>query len=352
MKIIRLTTLLDFGGQEKQYISFTDQPELLQHEYIFAAIGHGGHAEDILNQRGFKTKIFNLPVGVKNLKNIWILRNWIKSIKPDIVHTAAAEANFHGILAAKLAGVPVIIGEEIGLPRHSNLAKITYRWVYGFADNLIGVSQSVSDELIKMEEIPASKAVTIYNPVSVPKFFRKKDNEIFNWIYVGRLSGVKNVDTLIKAFKHLNHPTKGVLNIVGEGDQRVSLEDLAGNDKNIVFHGFHSEPEKFVSQADVFVLPSYTEGFGIAAVEAMFQQVPCLCSNVGGIPEFIQDNKNGWLFDPNDISMLIRKMEQILQLSPDEISQMGLRAYQDVIDKFTVEKYIRNLEGFYENMVN
>lgn len=140
MKILRLTTLLDFGGQEKQYISFTDRPELLHNEYLFASIGHGGYAEKILKERGFKVKVFNLPVAHKNLKNIFILAKWIREQKPDIVHTAASEANFHGILAAKIAGVPIIIAEQIGVPNsHSVKASYIFRLLYKLTTRLVAI---------------------------------------------------------------------------------------------------------------------------------------------------------------------------------------------------------------------
>ena len=100
MRILRITTLLDFGGQEKQYVSFTEKPELLQYQYIFAAIGFGGNAEETLRKRGFEVHILNRKFAIKNISNIWTVYKLIKKINPDIVHTAAAEANFHGIIAA------------------------------------------------------------------------------------------------------------------------------------------------------------------------------------------------------------------------------------------------------------
>lgn len=352
MKIVRLTTLLDFGGQERKLLSFTEKPELLQNEYIFAAIGYGGHAEKTLKERGFEVKVFNLPISNKNWKNIFAIKKWLQEIKPDVVHTAAAEANFQGIIAAKLANVPIIIGEEIGIPNHSYLAKKAFRFVYSFADKVIGVSQSVTDTLVKFKEIPFRKGITIYNPVSLASTTNKILQHKFNWTYVGRLSQVKNVATLIKAFKDLDHSEKGILNIVGDGTERASLEKLAKGNENIIFHGFQPVPEKFVNNADVFVLPSYSEGFGIAVVEAMFQRVPCLCSNVGGIPEFIVDGKNGWLFKPTEIDELVKKMEIILSKGKDYCQEIGENAYESVIDRFTVENYIVNLEKLYKDLVN
>ena len=176
MKILRLTTLLDFGGQEKQYLSFTEQPELLKHQYVFAAIGFGGNAEETLRKRGFEVHILNQAFAIKNIYNIWKVYQLIKKVKPDIVHTAAAEANFHGIIAAKLAGVKTIIGEEIGIPNHSPIAQKVFRCLYRLADQVIGVSQSVKNHLVTTREIPESKGKVIYNPVSIPTPFPKKNN--------------------------------------------------------------------------------------------------------------------------------------------------------------------------------
>jgi len=78
MKIVRITTLLDFGGQERKYISFTQNPSWLVNDYIFAAIGHGGYAEELIRERGFEVVIFNQKPNISNLKNIWLLYKWFK----------------------------------------------------------------------------------------------------------------------------------------------------------------------------------------------------------------------------------------------------------------------------------
>lgn len=350
MKILRLTTLLDFGGQEKQYLSFTEKPKLLQHQYICAAIGFGGNAERTLRERGFEVHVLNRNFSIRNLTNIWAVYRLIKKVKPDVVHTAAAEANFFGIVAAKLAGVKTIIGEEIGIPNHSLLARKLFRCVYRFADRIICVSQSVKDYLVSIKEIPENRGKVIYNPVSTPINFPKSAPEhLFNIVYVGRLEKVKNVKMLIDTFSKLEK--KNVqLTIVGTGSELEELKTLAEESEfkqRIVFTGFVKEPSRFLADADLFVLPSLSEGFGIAAVEAMLLKVPVLCSNVGGIPEFINDGENGWLFDPNNENEFLSKFNSILNLDNIQLQIVGEMGYQSVIDKFTVEKYIHNLETFY-----
>mgnify|MGYP003589852693 FL=1 len=77
------------------------------------------------------------------------------------------------------------------------------------------------------------------------------------------------------------------------------------------------------------------------------QKVPVLCSNVGGIPEFVNDEENGWLFNPKDENELILKLNTILSLEKNYLQEITQKGYQSVIEKFTVEKYIHNLETFY-----
>ena len=349
MKILRLTTLLDFGGQEKQYISFTEKPELLKHQYVFASIGYGGNAEKTLKERGFEVHILNQNVSVKNVKNIYKIYQLIKKIKPDIIHTAAAEANFHGVIAAKVAGVKTIIAEEIGIPNHSSVAKKIFTLIYSFTDRVVGVSNSVKKHLINIGEIPEHKGHVIYNPVSIPQKSETIDKDYYKIIYVGRLEKVKNVETLVRAFSHLKQKNLQLI-IVGDGSEMENLQSLAKKvslENNIILTGFTDNPSHFLSNADLFVLPSFSEGFGIAAVEAMMLKIPVLCSNVGGIPEFINDEENGWLFNPKDENELIFKLNKILDLKKSNRQEIAQTGYQSVIEKFTIEKYIHNLETFY-----
>lgn len=354
MKILRLTTLLDFGGQEKQYISFTEKPELLKNEYIFASVGYGGFAENVLRERGFNVKVFNLPVAHKNLKNIIIIAKWLKQIKPDLIHTAASEANFHGVLAAKMAGIPLVVVEEIGVPnKHSKIARKVFRFIYKYADMIIAISENVKNVIAEIKEAPASKIKVIYNPVSQPPFYPKKENKKFQWVFVSRLIARKNVTTLIKAFSKLDPEKRGILHIVGDGVERNILEKEVRElnlENEIFFHGFQPEPERFISQADVFVLPAFDEGFGIVIIEAMLQGIACLCGKGGGIPEYLTDNSNGWFFDPFSIDDLIVKMNHILGLNKQVINKMGEKAYISVKDKFTIEKYVENVEKLYSTL--
>jgi glycosyltransferase involved in cell wall biosynthesis len=352
MKIIRLTTLLDFGGQEQQYISFVEGKSSFKNSYIFAALGHGGHAEKILLDKGFQVKIFNNKPSISNLKNIWTLYKWFKVEKPDIVHTAAAEANFHGIIAAKLAGVKNIIAEEIGFPNHSNKARFVFRNLYRYTKKVICVSRSVQDFLIAIQEIDSSKGYVIYNPVSEKANVTKIEPNEFTIVSVGRFEKIKNQELLIKAFSKIENKSSKLI-LVGDGRERDSIEQLISElnlNERVTLTGFVNNPEYFIAQSNLFVLPSLSEGFGIAVVEAMQQGVACLCTNVGGIPEFIVENETGWLFNPNDENVLVEKLNYIANLPIEKINSLGEMGKNFVSSKFTVSKYIENLENLYQNL--
>ena len=349
MKIVRLTTLLDFGGQERTYISFTQNPSLLINEYVFAAIGHGGFAEKKIKEHGFGVIVFNQNPSISNLKNIWILFKWFKKIKPNIVHTAAAEANFHGIIAARLAGVKVIIAEEIGFPNHSKKTRIVFRLLYKFCDKVICVSKAVKEFLVEIKEIQPDKGVLIYNPVGEPKNIKRNLSGNFTIVCVGRFEKVKNQQLLIRDFSKLKDKNAKLI-LVGDGRERANLEKLIVDldlNERVTITGFSSEPEKYLAKANLFVLPSLSEGFGIAVVEAMQQGLPCLCSSIGGIPEFIEENKTGWMFNPNNENELYEKLEKIKALSANELYAVGTNARNYVLNNFSEKKYVAELESLY-----
>lgn len=353
VKVIRLTTFLDFGGQEKQYISFTNSKNMGDFSYLFAAIGKGGFAERKLRDNGFQVFVFNQNPSYKNLKNIFILYNWFRKVKPDLVHTAVGEANFHGIIAARLAGVKFVVAEEVGFPNHSAKARFVFSFLYRFVNAVVCVSNSVKHFLISIGEISPDKGIVIYNPVSPLRLVDRVRQKCFTIVSVGRLEKVKNQVLLLKALSWLNNKSIKLI-LVGDGSDRQFLNrdiqrlDL-GNQVEIT--GFVSEPEYYLAMADVFVLPSISEGFGIAAAEAMQLGIPCLCSNVGGIPEFITDGVTGWLFDPNDFSDFISKLEFIISLDVSSRDKVGERGMRLIKERFSESRYVECIENFYHGMI-
>ncbi|MDO5509775.1 MAG: glycosyltransferase family 4 protein [Weeksellaceae bacterium] len=352
-KVIRLTTHLDFGGTEKTMISFTEQPQLLTHRYIFVALGRGGYTEKILKKRGFEVHILGQNPSVYNYKCTKSLYQLLKKIQPDVIHCQVSEANFHGLLVAKLLNIPIRIGEEVGFPSHSSKGRWMFRQLYNTAHKVICVSDSVKNHLVEIKEISPAKAMVLANPVTRPHPVDKVNTDYFHWVYVGRLSNIKNLNTVFNSFAQLPKDVRGKISLVGSGDQEPSLRAQAeelGIEDEIIFHGFSQQPEDIVATADVLLLPSFSEGFGIAAVEAMLQGVPCLATNRGGIPEFIEHGVNGWLINPFKPAEITQAMQDILNLPKPQFEEIANNAYLSTKDKFTVEDYVKSLESVYAGL--
>ena len=127
----------------------------------------------------------------------------------------------------------------------------------------------------------------------------------------------------------------------------IELLAISTNPYSPIIYGFVNNPEDYLSKSHLVVLPSLSEGFGIAVVEAMQLGIACLCSNVGGIPEFITHNENGWLFNPNDESELVGLLNTIIKSPFSEIEKVAQQGMASVENRFSVQQYVENLENLY-----
>ena len=176
--------------------------------------------------------------------------------------------------------------------------------------------------------------------------------EDFVIIYVGRLIGLKGVKTLLKAASSLRRKERLKVLIAGDGEERNSLEGLSremGMEKEVVFAGFvpHDEVPRYFSIARVAVFPSLAdEAFGISISEAMACGLPTIATDVGGIPELIQDGETGFLVKPRDDKALAEKIEELRQDAESGLA-MGRKAADRVRQLFTWEKVADRLMQVY-----
>jgi glycosyltransferase involved in cell wall biosynthesis len=120
--------------------------------------------------------------------------------------------------------------------------------------------------------------------------------------------------------------------------------------EQILFAGFQDYPEFFISQFDVFVLPSVLEGLGIVLLEAMALGKPIVASKVGGVPEIVQHEKTGLLVKPADVEDLFNGLLTLCQ-DPDTCRQMGEEARRRVVECFSVERMMEQLYRLYDGVL-
>ncbi|CAM3782449.1 glycosyltransferase [Pontibacter korlensis] len=353
MKIIRVTTSLDFGGIEKVFelhAKYYDKT----HELMFVSLCNGGYTQKAIAEYGYSSIALGLKKAtIPSFEAIKLLVRLFKEEKPDVVHAAGAEANFHATIAARLTGVKKIICEEIGIPNHSLKARLVFRTVYKFANAVIAISKAVEDYLLSSGEVPRKKLWMIYNPIEDSNGKQEYGTaaDKLRFITVARLEPVKNISILVKAFSRIvaKYPDAELF-ILGNGSLKEELQDLCnalGLSSYVHFHGYISDPTPYLTGSRFFVLPSLYEGFGLACVEAIQCNVLTISTNSGGIPEFITDKKEGFLFDPRNRDELVAKMEQAIQLSDLEYNNITQRAKTKVKSMFSPNAYIHELNQLY-----
>ena len=354
---MHIVTSLDFGGVEKHMENIASAYNDSNFKHSFIAIGLGGSSEVKLRELGFEVICLGQQAKIPSYSAVLSLFKLFKRESVTVVHTHGAEANFHGLIAAWLAGVPVRIGEEIGIPTHSRLAKIIFALAFKFSDRVIGVADAVVKWLYESGEVRKDKLIRIYNPIPVRSDVQHEDKleNSFTVIFVGRLEPVKNPLSLIYAVNQLKE--RGVLLsvcIVGDGSQRKLLEEEVarlGLDTSVSILGYKDDPSIYIRKSNVFIQPSYSEGLSLALIEAMGCGVPVIATPVGGAPEVIEQGVTGWLLKDSTSESVADALETAYLYGTDSLSLMGEKAHIAVKTRFNPNLYLKAVHDLYSSVL-
>ena len=170
-------------------------------------------------------------------------------------------------------------------------------------------------------------------------------------LFVGRLTVEKQIDVLLRGFALLDRRHDAVLELVGEGDQRRALEQLAaqlGVSDRVVFHG-HVDDDRLreiYSGASVFAIASVAELQSIATMEAMASALPVVAAEAMALPHLVEDGVNGYLFPPGDAQALADRLDAVLAASPEERQRMQ-RASLDGVIVHDINRTLDTFEALY-----
>jgi glycosyltransferase involved in cell wall biosynthesis len=192
------------------------------------------------------------------------------------------------------------------------------RHCYSGADEIVAVSKGVAADLGVRCCLPWHRIKVIYNPVLTPELLEKAREPVEHpWLApnqppvvlgVGRLTIQKDFSTLLRAFAQVRQRRPAKLLILGEGDQRRQLEALSrelGVDGHVCLAGYRENPHAYMARAQVFVLSSIYEGFGLVLVEAMASGVPVVSTDCESGPrEVLQDGRYGTLVPIGNVEAL------------------------------------------------
>ena len=203
------------------------------------------------------------------------------------------------------------------------------------------------------------KIRVVSNGVDVDRFKkvrRKESRKEVRFSFIGHLGHHKGVRTIIEALSHLSARKRFRVNLVGEGELRSELEEMVrkiGVRKLVKFWGkVNSELiEKVYAKTDVLILPSiWPENQPVTITEAMAFSLPVIASRIGGIPELVEDEKTGYLFEAGNPQDLALKMSAFLE-DPSKISEFGDNAFKK-IEQFTFENQVDDIINIYAENQN
>jgi N-acetyl-alpha-D-glucosaminyl L-malate synthase BshA len=172
-------------------------------------------------------------------------------------------------------------------------------------------------------------------------------------IHVSNFRPVKRVNAVVEVFERMCREVPAHLLMVGDGPELDAASRLAGErglKDRVHFLGEQDQVLPLLSIADVFLLPSAQESFGLAALEAMACEVPVVASNVGGLPEVIDHGRNGFLHPLDDLDGMARSAVALLT-DPVLHRQIAAAAHEKVRTTFCEEKIVPLYEGFYEEVL-
>ena len=293
--------------------------------------------------------------------------------KFDIVHTHTAKAGLLGRIAAWLAGVPFIIHSPHGHnfygyfgPFLSKIIVILERFVSCFTSKIIVSTKLEKEDLVSFKVARPEKIVVFNSGVELENYKDividskelrnqlklEKDKPIVGMI--GRLEPVKGPQYFIEAAKLVieNFPEVAFL-IIGEGSLRNELEMQCKNAnilERIVFTGWREDIPELLSTIEILALPSLNEAVGRILIEAGASGVPVVASNVGGVPQIVNNNQTGILVPPKDPYAMAQAIVSLLK-DKEKRKKMGQAAQKWVDIKFSTHTMFKQISNLYRDLV-
>ena len=226
------------------------------------------------------------------------------------------------------------------------------------SDVVTAVSESLRDDTRKelrvvrdIQVIPNFLAPAAHRRQSLPELRRRYvDDDTRLVIHVSNFRPVKRIDLVMEAFDRIRRDVPAKLLLVGDGPELGTAYRMSrqlGISHLVEALGAQEEVLPLLSIADVFLLPSSLESFGLAALEAMACEVPVVASRVGGLPEVVEHGVTGYLLDPEDVAGMASAAVELLR-DPARRCAMGKAARQRVIDRFSAEKVVPLYEACYQ----
>lgn len=359
MKILYVITGLGVGGAENIVVNLADkarkQGHLVSIVYLTGEVELAPDNKDIplisLQMAGYKDF---LQAAVR-------LRKLIKKIKPDVIHSHMVHAN----LLARLIRLTVIVPRLVCTAHSTNEGGVARMLAYMLTDKLADITTNVSAEAVKVFEskgaVPANRMIPVTNGVDTKRFVKSHSlrqairdefnlGNTFTLAAVGRLEPEKDYPNLLRALRLVIEQGKAVhLLIVGAGTQEGKLRSLM-HESHLTAHvtwlGLRKDVESVMNAADLFVLSSAYEGFGLVVAEAMSCEKVVIATDCGGVREVVGQQE--LLVPPKDEKLLAQKIICMMEQSDTARAALGQTLRQRIVDNYSLDSMFENYMKLYQ----
>jgi sugar transferase (PEP-CTERM/EpsH1 system associated) len=323
-RIVHVIPTLRIGGLEKVVVRIVEHFSQRMWQAVVTSARKGPVAELIPEET------LVVPMGDQHRPDRWNairLARLFRRLRPDIVHTRNWSC-IDAVIAAKLAGVPVVIqgehGRDAADPGGKNWCRQRVRQLLSpLITEFVAVSHDLAHWLVEEVRIPARKVHTIGNGVDTLLFSPHGRKEARRTLglpdesiaigTVGRLDPVKDHLGLLRAFSRVISDPRLQLFIAGGGPRQTDLAretQSLGLARRVRFLGERDDVPKILPGLDVFVLPSLGEGMSNTILEAMATGLPVIATNVGGNPELVLHEVTGLLVEPRSPTELVAALSR------------------------------------------
>ncbi len=371
--VLQLIGSFHQGGSERQAVNLS---RLLHRDGTYRVFVASLNNEGVLREEVEKIGFTKIPefrlTSFYDLNFLRQLRNLVKFLrenKIEIIHTHDFYTNVFGILAARLARIPVKIASkrETGGMRSAAQKKIESR-VFHFADAIVVNAEAVKNYLVA-GKVSAEKIEIIYNGLDLERRSPKITDRRTICEQFGLPEGENNFITLVANLRHTvkNQPlflrsAQKVLRefpathfvLAGEGELKESLENLAAElkiSKNTHFIGRCTQIPELLSVSFAGVLTSTAEGFSNSILEYMAAELPVVATDVGGAGEAIIENQTGFLVASDDDEMMANRLLELLR-NVEKARKMGARGGEIVGGKFSEAAQLEKTLELYKRQSN
>lgn len=358
MVVCHLIYRFDIGGLERVMVNCINAMQHDNCQHVVIALTAVGDFSQHLNP-SVKTYQLNKKSG-KDLSSHWRLFKLLRQLKPDILHSYnLAALEYHPI--AKLAGVKGHIhaehGREINDPlglnkKHNLLRKLISPFIHYF----VPVSSDLHTWLTDIVNIDGAKVKLIHNGIDIEKFKGNKvTSNSIRFIHIARFNPVKDQQNLLNAFALLVQengylPEQVNLTLIGDGELFKELTQWVDDKKLndfVNFTGARNDIPELLHHADIFVLSSIAEGIPMTILEAMAASLPIISTDVGGLPELVENNVTGLLVDKQNAASLANAMHTYVS-NPELIEPQGEKAHQFIDNNFSEAAMIKSYLNLYQ----